>query len=209
MPELPWVGVRAGSGPSAQAVADLREVPGVAHDLPVAPSQGFHPNDRLHILPDGAVRLDFKKPWSDGTTSVDLPPLALLARLAALVPPPRRHLTRYCGVLSSHSRLRSRVVPHTEAQATATEKPDKPARKSRYIPWAELLRRTFGFEIVCQKCQAPLRLIALVKNQDVAKKILTAMHLPTEVPELNPARPPPAADREVRDAEDWPEDWLN
>jgi hypothetical protein len=23
-------------------------------------------NDRLHILPDGAVRLDFKKPWSDG-----------------------------------------------------------------------------------------------------------------------------------------------
>ena len=43
----------------------------------------------------------------------------------------------------------------------------------------------------------------------VAKKILTAMHLPTEVPELHPASPPPGADREVRDAEDWPEDWLN
>ena len=94
----------------------------------------------------------------------------------------------------------------TEAEAAATE---KPVRKSRYIPWAELLRRTFGFEIVCQKCQAPLRLIALVKNQDVAKKILTAMHLPTEVPELHSARPPPGADREVRDAKDWPEDWLN
>jgi hypothetical protein len=26
-------------------------------------------NDRLHIVPDGAVRLDFKKPWSDGTRS--------------------------------------------------------------------------------------------------------------------------------------------
>src|SRR5512136_2421450 len=25
-------------------------------------------NDRLHILPDGPVRLDFKKPWSDGMT---------------------------------------------------------------------------------------------------------------------------------------------
>jgi len=44
-------------------------------------------NDRLHILPDGAVRLDFKKPWSDGTTSIELQPLALIARLAALVPP--------------------------------------------------------------------------------------------------------------------------
>jgi hypothetical protein len=78
-------------------------------------------NDRLHILPDGAVRLDFKKPWSDGTASVDMEALALIARRAALVPPPRRHLTRYCGVLSSHARLRSQVVPTapTEAQATA------------------------------------------------------------------------------------------
>jgi hypothetical protein len=42
-----------------------------------------------------------------------------------------------------------------------------------------------------------------VKNQDIAKKILVAMHLPTEVPELHPARPPPPADREARDAEDW------
>jgi hypothetical protein len=94
-------------------------------------------------------------------------------------------------VLSSHARLRSQVVPQSEAEATATEKPaaqelatDKPVRKSRYIPWAELLRRTFGFELVCQKCQAPLRLIALVNSQHVAKKILTAIHLPTEVPEL-------------------------
>ena len=68
-------------------------------------------NDRLHILPDGAVRLDFKKPWSDGTTSVELAPLALIARLAALVPPPKRHLVRYFGVLSSHSSLGDQVVP--------------------------------------------------------------------------------------------------
>jgi hypothetical protein len=64
-------------------------------------------------------------------------------------------------------------------------------------------------ELRCQRCQSPLRLIALVKNRDIAKKILTAMHLPTEVPELHPARPPPGSDREARDAEDWPEDWLN
>ena len=153
--------------------------------------------------------MDFKKPWSDGTTSVDLPPLALIARLAALVPSPRRHLTRYCGVLAAHARLRSQIVPQTEAEAAAADKPEKPARKSKYIPWAQLLQRTFGFEIVCAKCQAPLRLIVLVKNRDIAKKILTAMHLPTEVPELHPARPPPGSEREARDAEDWPEDWLN
>jgi Putative transposase len=42
-------------------------------------------NDRLKILDDGNVRLAFKKPWSDGTTSVELEPLAIIARLAALV----------------------------------------------------------------------------------------------------------------------------
>jgi hypothetical protein len=50
------------------------------------------------------------------------------------------------------------------------------------------------------KCQAPLRLIALIKTEDVAKKILTAMHLPTEIPELHSARPPP---RQPKSGEDW------
>jgi hypothetical protein len=43
-------------------------------------------NDRLKILDDKVVRLEFKKPWSDGTSSVDLAPLALIARLAAIIP---------------------------------------------------------------------------------------------------------------------------
>jgi Putative transposase len=146
-------------------------------------------NDRLKILDDGHVRLEFKRPWSDGTTSVELEPLALIARLAALVPPPKRHLTRYFGVLSSHAASRSEVVP-SPAEPTPVEQ-DKPKNTSRYIRWSELLRRTFGFEIVCSKCQAPLRLIALIQTQDIAKKILTAMHLPADIPALHSARPPP------------------
>ena len=49
----------------------------------------------------------------------------------------------------------------------------------------------FGIETVCPKCQTPLRLISLIKSEAIAKKILTATHLPTEVPHLHPARPPP------------------
>ena len=44
--------------------------------------------------------------------------------------------------------------------------------------------KNFGFEIVCSKCKGPLRLVALIKSEEVAKKILTAMHLPTDVPDL-------------------------
>jgi hypothetical protein len=129
---------------------------------------------------------------SDGTTSVKLAPLALIARLAALVPPPKRHLVRYFGVLSSHAASRSEVVPAPAEPTPATPvEQDKSKNTSRYIRWSELLRRTFGFEIVCSKCHSQLRLIALIKTEDIAKKILTAMHLPADIPALHPARPPP------------------
>jgi hypothetical protein len=50
------------------------------------------------------VRDTFKTPYRDGTTHLVLEPLDLMARLAARVPPPRRHLTRYHGVVAPHSR---------------------------------------------------------------------------------------------------------
>ena len=98
-------------------------------------------------------------------------------------------------MLSCHAELRSQVVPAPAAPGQPGDKTDKPAGKSRYIPWAVLLRRTCGIEIVCAKCQAPLHLIALIKTEHIAKKILTAMRLPTHIPELHPARPPPGQPR--------------
>jgi hypothetical protein len=166
-------------------------------------------NDRLHILPDGNVKLEFKRPWSDGTTSIELSPLALIARLAALVPPPKRHLTRYFGVLSSHAISRSEVVPALATPPAASGEQDKPKRRPRYIRWSELLRRVFGIEILCKKCKAPLRLIALIKSEATAKKILTAMHLPAEVPQLHPARPPPGSPSVEGGEEQASENWLN
>jgi hypothetical protein len=35
-----------------------------------------------------------------------------------------------------------------------------------------VLRRVFGIEILCTKCKAPLRLIALIKTEATARKIL-------------------------------------
>jgi hypothetical protein len=104
------------------------------------PSQGFHVDDRLKILDDGDVRLEFKRPWSDGTSSVDIAPLALIARLAAIIPPPRRHVVRYSGIISSHSSLRSQVVP--VPVVPTPEEDDKPSRPlSHHISWSQLLKR--------------------------------------------------------------------
>jgi hypothetical protein len=38
-------------------------------------------------------------------------PLDFLARLAALVPPPRVHLTRYHGVFAAPAALRAAITP--------------------------------------------------------------------------------------------------
>ncbi len=159
-------------------------------------------NDRLELLGNGDVRLDFKRPWSDGTSGVKLSPLALIARLAALVPPPRRHTVLYCGVLSSHAASRKEVVP---TPATTVVGQDQPRGKSKYIRWSELLRRVFGIETICQKCRVPLRLLSLIKSEAIATRILTAMHLPADMPKLRPARPPPQHDGDAR----GPEDYIN
>ena len=52
------------------------------------------------------------------------------------------------------------------------------------------------------KCGTPLRRIAIIMTDAVIKKILVAMHLPAEAPELHPARPPPEADPEARGREE-------
>jgi hypothetical protein len=90
-------------------------------------------NHRLHSLPDGKVQLDFKRPWSDGTNAVVLAAHAFLARLAAIIPPTRRHVTRYFGVLSSHSALRTRIIP-TAANITISAVPvDAPGKDTPTI----------------------------------------------------------------------------
>jgi hypothetical protein len=111
-------------------------------------------------------------------------------------------LVRYFGVLSSHAAARSAVVP-APAAAPAPAEQDKAASSSKCIPWAELLRKTFGFEIVCQKCHSQLRLIALVKTEAVVQKILKAMRLPLDIPELHPARRPRPPPGDTGGGDDW------
>jgi hypothetical protein len=106
----------------------------------------------------------------------------------------------------------ARVHPHSpqpadveSAPENVESAPENPKRNFRYIRWWELLRRVLGIEVVCARCKTPLRLISLIKSEPIAKKILVAMHLPSDAPELHPARPPP----EDHGASRVEEDYLN
>ena len=65
---------------------------------------------RLERLPDGKISYELKTPYKNGTTHVVFEPLDFIARLAALVPKPRFHLTRYHGVFAPNSKHRGIVT---------------------------------------------------------------------------------------------------
>ncbi len=67
--------------------------------------------ERLALTAQGQVRYRLKTPYRDGTTHIVLEPVDFMARLAALVPPPRVHLTRYHGVFAPPSARRRGTWP--------------------------------------------------------------------------------------------------
>jgi len=131
--------------------------------------------ERLHILPDNLVRIELRRPFRDGdaeewlknqTLAIDLDPLSLLCRLAASVPLPGFHLVHYAGVLASASKLRALVAPPAPPEFTAhakhSHREQPPNHRSRYRPWAELLKRTFQIDVERCECGGRFKLLALV-----------------------------------------------
>jgi Putative transposase len=70
-------------------------------------------------------------------------PLDFLARLAALVPKPRAHLTRDHGVFAPHSRWRAAITPAGRGSRTAVTDTQTPAERHRAMSWAKRLKRVF------------------------------------------------------------------
>jgi hypothetical protein len=174
-------------------------------------------SERLHLLPDGRVRYDLRRPWGPHRlTHLTLEGPELLRRLAAILPRPYLNLTRYYGIFAPNSNhhlaLRALCAPPADATAqaaSAAPAPNAPAaapapaapQRRAWIPWAELLRRTYGVDVLrCPRCLAqPLRLIAFITDAEVVTKILTHLHLPTDLPPPAPARRSPQLDLDYDD----------
>jgi hypothetical protein len=67
--------------------------------------------DRLSIYHrTGEIKYELKNQFSDGTTHIIITPTELIAKLVALIPPPRLHLIRYSGVFARNSKHRKLIV---------------------------------------------------------------------------------------------------
>ena len=78
---------------------------------------------RLTRRADGSLRYEMKRVWRDGTSAIVLKPLDLIARLCAMIPPPRFNMIRFHGVFAPNAKLRSEVVPKKEARKLAEHSP--------------------------------------------------------------------------------------
>jgi len=152
-----------------------------------------------------------KRPLASGETSLVLSPLELLSRLAALVPPPRRHGIHYYGVLSAHAKLREQVVetagpsgavalrlreaarrmgivavsPEERRDTEGTDARVDPEEFPRSFPytWAMLLARIYeSLPLVCPRCGSAMRVIAFITNASDVKRILEHIGEASEPP---------------------------
>lgn len=120
-----------------------------------------------------------------------LTPLELMDRLAALIPPPRRHRHCYYGVLAPNAPLRSAVTalaaaPKPVQAEDAMAEESAVGRAARYV-WAMLLARIYEvFPLTCPRCGGTMRIIAFIDDGEAIREIL--LH---RAPKPAPARGPP------------------
>ena len=146
-----------------------------------------------------------------------LTPQELIARIAALVPPPRTHRHRDFGVLAPNSPLRAAVTalaqpPTRQAEPAATGEgapavaplghaisptpaPVPPKRSPAHYLWAVLIARIYEvFPLLCPMCGGQMRLIAFITEGTQIRRILDHIGVDSEPPRISPARGPPLWD---------------
>ena|GEM_PF-2122520 len=132
------------------------------------------PQDRLSWRPDGKLVMSLKRTWKGGVKAVVFEPLALIARLAALVPTPYMHLRRFYGIFAPNRGLRAHIVP-TPPDPQSAAAPVAPKRP-KSMSWADLLMRVWRIDALrCPYCGGRMRVICAIRNPDAITAILAAV----------------------------------
>src|SRR5690606_33686713 len=139
--------------------------------------------DRLELLADGRVHYTLKKAWRDGTRAIVLEPHGLIARLCAMIPPPRFNMIRFHGLFAPAAKRRAQVVPQKECLSLTDASPAELPRARqmdlfgrdelapRRRPWAHLLRHVFLVDVtVCPDCGGRMKWLELAtETRDILR----------------------------------------
>jgi hypothetical protein len=160
--------------------------------------------ERLSWTDDGQIRYQYKRPAPNGQRAMECDPVDFVGKLAALIPPPRKHLTRYHGVFAPNHAWTSQIVPKAPVDtavssgASADASTDASAESvpatelARPLDWATLLLRVFAIDVLeCPRCEGRMRVPAFITDPDAVERILEHLDLPTAPPRSS--RGPPGS----------------
>lgn len=152
-------------------------------------------SERLQQLPDGRFFLRLKSRWTDGTSHFVFDPEELLERICSLIPRPQVNLVLYHGVVAARGRWRKRVVAYGRDRLPRKIAGASPVSRAALRTWAALMQRTFRIDVLaCPKCAGRMKLIAVLLDTRVVRRILEHLGLPADPPRITFARAPPEPD---------------
>ena len=174
--------------------------------------------ERVEVLDDGRVAYRLKHPRSGGETHRVMSGREFMARLVALIPPPRSPLVRYHGVFAPNSPWRAAIVPgprrphHRDGRRAVgcAHRGDgagdcdgavsgawsagiaavQQAGLTRW-DWATLLKHVWDVDALkCEGCGGRMKFIAVIKEREVITRILRHIGEDAEEPRFARARDP-------------------
>jgi hypothetical protein len=127
-----------------------------------------------------------------------LEPVDFMARLAALVPTPRAHLTRFHGVFAPPAAFRAAVTSASRGPGLRSRAGTAKSRMPRHVAmtWTRRLKRVFAIDIErCARCGGRLRVIASIEEPALIARMLAHRRErgaeDPPVASLGPRAPPP------------------
>jgi len=130
--------------------------------------------------------------WRDGTTDIVMEPSELMAKLAALIPPPRQRQVCFHGILGPGAGWRDHVVPGggRAGQIVSGGGPTAHGNQKPKVvgaqgprPWAQLMKRVFALDVLqCPKCGGRMRVLSGADSQAEAYAILKSLGINDRAP---------------------------
>jgi hypothetical protein len=161
--------------------------------------------ERLHRKGEDHLLYHCPKPQSGGKQGdLIMTPCEFIAKIAALVSPPRTHRHRYFGVLAPNSPFRAAVtamapmpvIPPEVPPPSSDQEEQTHAKRSpaRYL-WAKLIARIYAvFPLLCLHCGGQMRLISFINDGAEIRNILDHIGVESSPPKISQARGPPLWD---------------
>ena len=128
-----------------------------------------------------------------------LPAIQWLTLLLAHIPDKYEHLVRYYGWYSNRARG-ERKADTSANTATTLLLDETPADRKSKANWARLIQKVYEVDpLKCPKCENTMRIIAIIDDTAIIRRILKHLRLWEPAPEQpdHPARDPPWPDGET------------